>query len=161
MENNNNPVLGRNSSIVSQKFDKYVGQFKIEQSEKVSIDEFTNEFNLEQSEEELTDLDRLDRFLSLLSTMKKIGIRRKILFLEKFINAFKEQKIDRAEPFWICGLFIPELQNWEFQGLFSTEQKAIDACKTNSYFIAPAQLDEIIMDESGDCPGAFYPLENN
>lgn len=48
---------------------------------------------------------------------------------------------------------------WEFQGIFSDENKAIGACKTNEYWIGPVTLDQEIPDETTDWPGQYYPTE--
>lgn len=46
---------------------------------------------------------------------------------------------------------------WEFQGLFDTEQKAIDACKSDRYFIAPAVVNEELTEVSESWPGCYFP----
>jgi hypothetical protein len=43
---------------------------------------------------------------------------------------------------------------WEFQGIFSTEEKAVAACKNFRYWVAP-----IIMDE--ECPDGTVSFEND
>jgi hypothetical protein len=41
---------------------------------------------------------------------------------------------------WLCGKNNIH-GSWEFAGIFSTEQKAINACKNENYFIASVGLD--------------------
>ena len=45
----------------------------------------------------------------------------------------------------------------EFQGVFSTEQKAIDACRDENYFMAPVKLDKELPHESIQMNGGCYP----
>lgn len=47
---------------------------------------------------------------------------------------------------------------WEFQGVFSSRDKAVKACRSRFYFIAPATLDEEICDQHEPWPGCEYPL---
>lgn len=46
----------------------------------------------------------------------------------------------------------------QFQGIFDTEQKAIDACRTPDYFIAPYTLNETLPHETFNNPRAYSPL---
>lgn len=46
---------------------------------------------------------------------------------------------------------------WEFQGVFDSEDAAIEACKTARYFYYPVVLNEELSEESVDPYGAFYP----
>ena len=48
---------------------------------------------------------------------------------------------------------------WEFQGVFTTKEKAIAACRAKHYWIAPVELDQEWPDETmADFPGMYYPL---
>lgn len=69
------------------------------------------------------------------------------------------QPIDEWEQaqYWIVGKYIDN-GAWEFQGLFSSRALAIKACRNKSYFIAPATLDEAIVDTSEPWDGLVYPL---
>lgn len=63
--------------------------------------------------------------------------------------------------FWICGQYRsgdPLNTVWDFQGIFSTKEKAIKACLSRNYFIVSAKLDEEIPDETKTWPGVKYPL---
>ena len=46
---------------------------------------------------------------------------------------------------------------WDFQGIFSTEAAAEDACRSDTYFVMPVQLDMPVPDEPIEGP-ARYPL---
>jgi len=48
---------------------------------------------------------------------------------------------------------------WDFQGIFSTKEKALAACRNEWYFIAPIPLDAELPDEVIQMPGAYYPLK--
>lgn len=60
---------------------------------------------------------------------------------------------------WVCG------QNkfggrWELQGVFSTEEAAIDACRDHTYFVGPIKLNESLPHETlPEWPGAHYPID--
>lgn len=45
----------------------------------------------------------------------------------------------------------------ETQGVFSTEQLAIDACRDETYFIGPLTLDGTIDHNSTEWEGAYFP----
>ena len=61
---------------------------------------------------------------------------------------------------WICGKW-PSSDGdvLEFQGVFSTEEAAVGACKTEKYFVAPAKLNEECPDAPTPWPGFYYPSE--
>lgn len=58
---------------------------------------------------------------------------------------------------WIVGKDLGKEDAWEFQGVFDTEAAAILACRTDDYFIGPAQLNEALPDNSELWDGAYYP----
>ena len=61
---------------------------------------------------------------------------------------------------WVCGQSIrydDDCKAWEFQGVFSTEQGAIDACLTDQYFVGSAMLNETWPEEQVIWPGSYYP----
>lgn len=45
----------------------------------------------------------------------------------------------------------------EFQGVFTSEAKAINACRTENHCVCPATMDEELPQESGPWHGAWYP----
>lgn len=47
---------------------------------------------------------------------------------------------------------------WEVQGVFSSEKKAVAACRTQFYFVMPLTLDAEVPDETTDMADAYYPL---
>ncbi len=51
-----------------------------------------------------------------------------------------------------------EYEIWEWQGIFDTKQKAIDACKTWKYFYAPCILNKEIQEKAKPMPNAVYPI---
>lgn len=63
---------------------------------------------------------------------------------------------------WLCGQLIGKWSKtgsvWAFQGIFTTKQKAINACRTSKYFIYPVQLDEELPVESVMPERYEYPL---
>jgi hypothetical protein len=65
---------------------------------------------------------------------------------------------------WICGKVIQETplgQIWDFQGLYTSKDKAIEACKTKNHFIGPAVLNDPVPENQHEWPGAYYPLAEN
>lgn len=61
---------------------------------------------------------------------------------------------------WIVGQ-LRDRKPWEFQGVFSSQEKAVAACRNERYFIGPAVVDAEIPDDSRDPQewGAYFPLE--
>ena len=63
---------------------------------------------------------------------------------------------------WICGKWpSPGEGMCEFQGVFSTEEAAVGACRTKRHFVAPAKLNEDLPDERTPWPGFYYPSERD
>ena len=56
--------------------------------------------------------------------------------------------------FW-CDEFRPE---WIFQGVFSTEEKALAVCSNEHYGIGPVELDKKLPEENVPWPGFYYPV---
>jgi hypothetical protein len=48
-------------------------------------------------------------------------------------------------------------KDWDFQGVFDSEDLAIAACRDGTYFLAPACLNEEIPHETSDFPLCRYP----
>jgi len=46
---------------------------------------------------------------------------------------------------------------WDFQGVFSTEEKAIWACKGDDWYVFPVEVDEELPEDPVSAPGAYYP----
>lgn len=59
---------------------------------------------------------------------------------------------------WIVGKKIEDHEcAWLFEGVFDSEEKAIKACKEDSYFIAPSELNYSHPDAPA-WKGSYYPL---
>jgi len=48
---------------------------------------------------------------------------------------------------------------WEFQGVFKTEDKAVEACRTFTYFVVPVKVGETKKHETKEWQGLYYPIE--
>ena len=48
--------------------------------------------------------------------------------------------------------------SWDFQGVFSTEGNARNACRDESYFVGPCLLNEELPHETEEWPGIYFPL---
>lgn len=60
---------------------------------------------------------------------------------------------------WVVGQHLGPLDSWALQGVFDSRDKAIAACRRETYFVAPITLNLSISDEQSDWPGLFYPSE--
>lgn len=65
------------------------------------------------------------------------------------------------QDIWICGLWSGD--TWYINGVFTTEEMAVKACKTGLHFVGPATLNEEFPNthynhlEIMDWPGLYYP----
>lgn len=65
---------------------------------------------------------------------------------------------------WIVGrvFFRPaasvpyKVAPWTFQGVFSSRELALAACRDSTYFIGPAKLNETLPHDPQECPGAEW-----
>jgi hypothetical protein len=58
---------------------------------------------------------------------------------------------------WIVGK-VTDYPVWEFQGVFSTEQNAIQACGDNeNFFVGSGVLDRALPTIESEWPDAYYP----
>ena len=57
---------------------------------------------------------------------------------------------------WLVGQWRGDYE-WEFQGVFSSKEKAIAACRNNNYFLAPVYLNSECPDEKRGMPNCEYP----
>lgn len=68
---------------------------------------------------------------------------------------------------WLCGRIVGEEDEngrrpWDYQGIFSSEARAVAACRDATYFIAPvAPPDEQLPHESITNPRSYYPKSNH
>ena len=71
--------------------------------------------------------------------------------------------------FWIVGQITHtiwdlrtqdyKISSWEFQGIFSSKELAIAACKTSAYFVmGPFELNKELPDETVNPDNAFFPF---
>ena len=68
---------------------------------------------------------------------------------------------ERVADLWLVGQFreVGRAGNvWDYQGVFSSRAKAVAACRTADYFIAPVMLDQEIPDEAQEWPGVEHPV---
>ena len=63
---------------------------------------------------------------------------------------------------WIVGQHKEEIEEgknvWEFGGVFDSEDKAIAACRSDDYYVAPFELNEAQPDETCKMIGSYYPF---
>lgn len=65
-----------------------------------------------------------------------------------------------SKTVWIVGQSInAEISSWHFQGVFETENEALDACFDENYFVGPAILGESLPHEIVEWVGAYYPID--
>lgn len=63
-----------------------------------------------------------------------------------------------ATTVWVVGQYRADTGNWDIQGVFSSEAKAVAACRTDAYFVGPLTLDaELPHELQRDWPGSYYP----
>ena len=67
---------------------------------------------------------------------------------------FDKTRVRNGNKVWIVGQW---KEIWEFQGVFLTEQEAVDACVEDNYFVAPAILGKSLQKETIKWPGFYYP----
>lgn len=62
---------------------------------------------------------------------------------------------------WACGQWRREeddgLSVWDFQGVFNSEQRAIQACRGDNWFIWPVVVNAEMTEEPIEAPGGYYP----
>ena len=63
---------------------------------------------------------------------------------------------------WIMGQIKNEEEylQFEFMGVFTSEEKAVAACTSDLHFIGPAVLDERHPDETIAWEGSYYPIRD-
>jgi hypothetical protein len=69
--------------------------------------------------------------------------------------------MDQDQTLWLVGQYKGESdigRVGEFQGVFSTQQKAEAACRDRNYWVMPLTLDKEYPHESEAAVGAYYPL---
>jgi len=61
---------------------------------------------------------------------------------------------------WVVGQYRGHIEDavaWDFQGLFSSKEKAIEACVGDHYFCGPVVLDRKLPAKVLVWEGAYYP----
>jgi hypothetical protein len=59
---------------------------------------------------------------------------------------------------WIVGKVTDHAHGgWELQGVFSSEEKALAACRGKNDFIGPVRVDVELPRQRLDWVGAYYP----
>lgn len=78
--------------------------------------------------------------------------------------------MEEKTELWLVGQAVEAVMNlrnhefastmkWEFQGIFDSEEKAIEACRTRYYFVAgPFYLNENLPHETEQPNKNYYPL---
>ncbi len=72
-----------------------------------------------------------------------------------------KQRGEVMEKIYVVGQYIKgETSNiiWHIQGVFDTEEKALEACLNERYFIGPINMNEALPDKSVLWPGVYYPF---
>jgi hypothetical protein len=68
-----------------------------------------------------------------------------------------------VKELWAVGQYRGETEGvaniaWDLQGVFETEQEAVDACRNENYFVGPVTLGLALPDDALEWPGCYYPL---
>ncbi len=59
---------------------------------------------------------------------------------------------------WIVGKSLGAASLWEFQGVFTSQEKAEAACHGPLYFVAPVVLNQVLPDETvSEWVGLYWP----
>jgi hypothetical protein len=69
--------------------------------------------------------------------------------------------VEFATVLWLSGQHRGERDDgcvWDFQGIFTTRERAVHACRNENYFIAPILVDYAVPDASVPFSDAYYPL---
>lgn len=64
---------------------------------------------------------------------------------------------------WVCGKNRGHNDQghpcWDIQGVFDTEEQAVEACKELRDFVGPVTLNEQLPQDATEWPGIRYPLD--
>lgn len=78
---------------------------------------------------------------------------------ERWAALFQSQDFRDAPPtIWVAGRQLEVEGTWEVVGVFTTEDKACDACYDEDCFVGPLVLDKVAPRLVQHWPGAYYPL---
>jgi len=60
---------------------------------------------------------------------------------------------------WLAGKINPDNpKEWQFIGVFGGQLRAIRACKDETFFVAPVEMNQELPLSVRDWPGLFYPM---
>jgi hypothetical protein len=81
---------------------------------------------------------------------------------EEILITEAEKGIQILDTLWLVGQAFTDYhpQAWEFVGVFSTKEKAIEACESERYFYAPVEIDKGRPDEMAPLLNCFFPKGN-
>ena len=76
------------------------------------------------------------------------------------------------KEFWLVGQVVSgswdfrkvEWKNdyaWEVNGIFESEEKAVDVCRDENYFVMPLELNKSLPHEKVEIDRAYYPKKEN
>lgn len=81
--------------------------------------------------------------------------------IEKSTRKGQHAKEQPRQSLWLVGrdhdFSNEEESGWDLHGVFSTRQKAIDACLDHTYFIGSVELDTSLSDDRSLRPAREYP----
>lgn len=82
--------------------------------------------------------------------------RREDAEFQQQLSGYLQAAGNKGVQLWVVGqLFGP--QAWQFQGIFSAEEKAVAACVSHNYFVGPVTLDEALPHYPLEWPGCYFP----
>ena len=60
---------------------------------------------------------------------------------------------------WLCARYVRNYDGevWELQGIFSSEEAAIAACRSSQHFVGPVEVDKRLPERTVDWRGLYYP----
>jgi hypothetical protein len=67
-----------------------------------------------------------------------------------------QAQLDSHASLWLVGRHVRG-NHWDVQGIFSTREKAVSACKSARYFIFPLALDQELPEGSSEPFALEYP----
>lgn len=80
---------------------------------------------------------------------------------EEYLGMFSHHVFHEIN-LWIVGKNLLEGPNdWEFIGVFDSEVKAVESCRTYQYFVGPVRLNEAFPDETCEWVGVYYPIKKD
>ena len=82
-----------------------------------------------------------------------------LLIISSAMMGFCLAKILQPVRVWVVGRLSPDSAwKWQLQGIFITKKAAMKACKDESWFIGPLDINKPLPTEEQDWEGCYYPL---